>query len=124
MPMFSMFTNPIDRPGYRDMIRSRRSGEWQKVMTRKLEPGWLRDNQEVQRIKSMLTIPVMVDDEWWGTLGFDDCEREYDWTDAEIALLRTAGYLIANAVLRDRPERQAQAVRDPAQDHGQLGLVL
>ena len=102
MPMFSMFTNPIDRPGYRDMIRSRKSGEWQKLLTRRLEPGWLRDNQEVQRIKSMLTIPVMVDDEWWGTLGFDDCEREYDWTDAEIALLRTAGYLIANAVLRDR----------------------
>jgi diguanylate cyclase (GGDEF)-like protein len=102
MPMFSMFTNLIDRPGYRKMIHSRRNGEWQKILTRRLEPGWLRDSQEVQRIKSMLTIPVMVDDEWWGTLGFDDCEREYDWTDAEIALLRTAGYLIANAVLRDR----------------------
>ncbi|XXJ21182.1 sensor domain-containing diguanylate cyclase [Desulfovibrio caledoniensis] len=102
MPMFSMFTNPIDRPGYRRMIHSRRRGEWQKVLTGRLEPGWLRDSQEVQRIKSMLTIPIMVDDEWWGTLGFDDCEREYDWTDAEIALLRTAGYLIANAVLRDR----------------------
>jgi diguanylate cyclase (GGDEF)-like protein len=102
MPMFSMFTNPVDRPGYRDMIRSRKNGEWQKILTRELEPGWLRDSQEVQRIKSMLTIPIMVDDEWWGTLGFDDCEREYDWTDAEIALLRTAGYLIANAVLRDR----------------------
>ncbi len=102
MPMFSMFTSLIDRPEYRDMIESRKRGEWQKVITCHTEPGWLRDNQEVQKIKSMLTIPVMVEDEWWGTLGFDDCEREYDWTDVEIALLKTAGYLISNAVLRDR----------------------
>lgn len=102
MPMFNMFTNPIDRPEYRDMIRSRQRGEWQKVITARTKPGWLRDNQVVQKIKSMLTIPVMVEDQWWGTLGFDDCEREYDWSDAEIALLKTAGYLISNAVLRDR----------------------
>lgn len=102
MPMFSMFTNPIDRPAYRDLIQSRKRGEWQKTITSRLEPGWFRDNQEVQKIKSMLTIPVMVEDEWWGTLGFDDCDREYDWTDAEVALLKTAGYLISNAVLRDR----------------------
>lgn len=102
MPMFSMSTNAIDRPEYRDLIESRKRGEWQKVITDTLEPGWFRDSQEVQNIKSMLTIPIMVDDQWWGTLGFDDCERAYDWSDVEIALLKTAGYLISNAVLRDR----------------------
>ncbi len=59
-----------------------------KVITSRIEPGWLRDNQIVQKIKSMLTLPIMVEDEWWGTLGFDDCEREYDWTDVEVSLLR------------------------------------
>lgn len=102
MPMFTMFTNPIDRPEYRDLIESRKRGEWQKTIVSRTEPGWFRDTMDVQKIKSMLTIPVMVEDQWWGTLGFDDCEREYDWTDAEVALLKTAGYLISNAVLRDR----------------------
>lgn len=102
MPMFSMFTSKIDRPDYRDLIDSRKRGEWQKTITSRISPGYFRDSQEVQKIKSMLTIPVMVEDEWWGTLGFDDCEREYDWSDAEIALLKMAGYLISNAVLRDR----------------------
>ncbi|WP_415718816.1 diguanylate cyclase [Maridesulfovibrio sp.] len=102
MPMFSMFTNKIEREGYRETIQSRLRGEWQKIVTDKLKPGWLRDNLEVQKIKSMLTIPVMVEDQWWGTLGFDDCSRAYDWSDVEIALLKTAGYLISNAVLRDR----------------------
>ncbi len=102
MSMFNMSTNAIECPEYRDLLESRKRGGWQKVVTSEIEPGWLRGNLEVQKIKSMLTIPVMVDDEWWGTLGFDDCERSYDWTDAEIALLKTAGYLISNAVLRDR----------------------
>lgn len=102
MAMFNMSTNPIDRPEYRDAIESRKRGEWQKTLVSQLAPGWFRENLEVQNIKSMLTIPVMVEDQWWGTLGFDDCEREYDWTDAEVALLKTAGYLISNAVLRDR----------------------
>lgn len=102
MSMFNMFTNAIDQPEYRDLIRSRLRGEWQKVLVHHLESGYLHDNLTRQDIKSMLTIPIMVDEEWWGTLGFDDCDREYDWDDAEIALLRTAAFLIANAVLRDR----------------------
>ena len=102
MPMFSMFTNPIDRPEYREVVESRKRGEWQKVNISQLKSGWLYDTLAVQNIKSMLTIPVMVEGQWWGTLGFDDCERDYDWSDAEIALLKTAGYLISNAVLRDR----------------------
>ncbi|RWU02847.1 diguanylate cyclase [Pseudodesulfovibrio sp. S3] len=102
MSMFSMFTVTIDQPEYRSLIESRQRGEWQKVIVSQLERGYLHENLSTQKIKSMLTIPIMVDDEWWGTLGFDDCEREYDWNDVEIALLRTAGYLISNAVLRDR----------------------
>jgi len=104
MPMFSMFTNPIDRPEYKTLIESRKQGEWQKIITCEAEPGWLRDVLEVQKIKSMLTIPVMVDNQWWGTLGFDDCERDYDWQDGEISALRIAGYLISNAVLQDKLE--------------------
>jgi len=102
MPTFSMFTNAIDRADYRKLIESRKRGEWQMTVTSRLEEGWLRDSQKGQRIKSMLTIPVMVDNQWWGTLGFDDCEREYEWGEGEVALLRVASYLIANAVLQDK----------------------
>lgn len=102
MAMFNMFTTSIDQPEYREMVQSRKQGGWQKVLTAQLSEGWLRSNLEKQQIKSMLTLPVMVEGAWWGTLGFDDCERDYDWSDAEIALLRTAGYLVSNAVLADR----------------------
>ena len=101
MPLFSQFKTEINQPGYRRMIESRKKGEYQKVIIGKLEPSWIKRYLTKQNIKSMLTIPITVEGEWWGTLGFDDCEREYDWPDAEIALLRTAGFLISSAVLRD-----------------------
>lgn len=101
LPYFSTFKKEINQPEYRDLIQSRIRGEYQKVITARLQPSWLRSSQEKQNIKSMLTIPIYVENKWWGTLGFDDCEREYDWSHSEIALLRTAGFLISSAVLRD-----------------------
>ncbi len=50
----------------------------------------------------MLTIPIFVENKWWGTLGFDDCERNIEWSSSEIALLRTACFLISSAILRDQ----------------------
>lgn len=102
MPTFSMFKTMIDSHSYRKLIESRKRGEWQKVITRRLDPSFLRDYLEQQNILSMLTIAIMVEGEWWGLLGFDDCEREYDWSDTEVGLLRTAAFLISSAVLRDR----------------------
>lgn len=101
LQLFSQFKTEINQPGYRKMIESRKKGEYQKVIIGKLEPSWIKRYLKKQKIKSMLTIPITVAGKWWGTLGFDDCEREYDWSDAEIALLRTAGFLISSAVLRD-----------------------
>jgi hypothetical protein len=102
LPRFNMFRTEIDNPEYRALITSRMQGEWQSVTASRMAPSWLRDDQDKQAILSMLTIPIMVEGRWWGTLGFDDCEREYSWSHEEIALLRTAAFLIANAILRDR----------------------
>ena len=58
----------------------------------------------------MLTISVMVEGEWWGTLGFDDCDREYEWSDVEIGLLRTAAFLIFKRGSQRQVERKTQTV--------------
>lgn len=102
MPLLSMMTRSVDMPGYKELIASRKRGEWQMVVTSREEPGPLYDILKVQDIKSMLTIPVMVENEWWGTLGFDDCEKEREWSSKEISLLRNAAQLISSAVLCER----------------------
>ena len=102
LPNFNRFKTKINQPDYRKMIKSRINGEYQKMIVSELKPSENKTNLEKQNTKSMLTIPIFVENEWWGTLGFDDCEREYNWSDLEIALLRTTGFLISSAVLRDK----------------------
>ena len=105
---FKMFRSDTTHPVYQDMIQSRKKGEWQSVIVPQLPEGWLKEFLASQGILTMLTIPIMVDGQWWGTLGFDDCKREYKWSDVEIALLRTVSYLISNAVIRDRLSSKTQ----------------
>jgi diguanylate cyclase (GGDEF)-like protein/PAS domain S-box-containing protein len=102
MSKFTMFTNTLEEIEYSDLINSRKKGEWQKVIVKNLKPGLLKTDQELQGIKSMLTIPIFLQNRWWGTLGFDDCERDHNWSATEVALLRVGGSLIANAVLNTR----------------------
>jgi len=101
-PVFRKFTNKLGSGDYRKLVESRMSGEWQKVITSRLSDSFLKTSQTNQNIQSMLTIPIMVDNQLWGVLGFDDCEREYDWSDTEIALLRIASFFIASAILQNR----------------------
>lgn len=39
-------------------------------------------------IKSVLGIPIFVDDRWWGIVGFDDCRNEREWLPAEIDIIK------------------------------------
>ncbi len=102
LPVFKKFTNKLGSGGYRKLVESRSKGEWQKVITSKLPDSWLKTSQVKQNIQSMLTIPIIVENSFWGVLGFDDCEREYDWSEIEINLLRIASFFISSAILQNK----------------------
>ncbi len=57
-----------------------------------------------QGIKSLLTVPIVVADEVWGTIGFDECVAQRTWSAAEKDALRTAASLLAAAIERERSE--------------------
>jgi len=102
LPAFSRFETKINEPDYKLMIQSRLERKYQNIIVSKLKPSANKRNLEAQNVKSMLTIPIFVENHWWGVLGLDDCEREYEWSDSMVALLRTAAYLISSAILRDK----------------------
>ncbi|MBX6323420.1 MAG: EAL domain-containing protein, partial [Rhodospirillaceae bacterium] len=52
--------------------------------------------------RSVLAVPVFSDGQWWGQLGFDDCEAERTWLPAEIDALRTLADLVGMAISRAR----------------------
>ena len=66
LPVFKRFTNKLGSSEYRKLVESRMRGEWQKVVTSKLPDSFLKKSQTDQNIKSMLTIPILVEKEFWG----------------------------------------------------------
>ncbi|WP_009631758.1 PAS domain S-box protein [Synechocystis sp. PCC 7509] len=55
-----------------------------------------------QNIVSILLIPILIADELWGFIGFDDCHRERLWTANEQSILSTAAASIGNVIVRQR----------------------
>ena len=51
-----------------------------------------------QDIKSLLLVPINVDNEWWGYIGLDDCVEEREWTAAEIEALKTVARTMGAAI--------------------------
>jgi signal transduction histidine kinase/CheY-like chemotaxis protein len=54
----------------------------------------------VYGVRSILVIPLFLQDSFWGFVSFDDCRKERDFPEEEVSILRSGGMLIANAVLR------------------------
>jgi PAS domain S-box-containing protein len=70
-------------------------------------PAHERPEFEHQDIVSLAEHPIFVGDEWWGVIGFDDCERERPWS-SELDALRAAATVIGAAVTRQRIEHDRQ----------------
>lgn len=76
------------------------------------QPPIMRAIFEGQQIKSLALVPVFVQDEWWGVIGFDDCEAERVWSEPELDALQLAADSLGAAIYRQRVERDLQANRD------------
>jgi diguanylate cyclase (GGDEF)-like protein len=68
-----------------------------------------------QGILSLLILPIFCGDEFWGFIGFDDCERPTAWHRDEIALLGIVAETTGLAIERQQAEDELYllAVRDP-----------
>ena len=55
-----------------------------------------------QDIKAILIIPIMVGNEFWGFIGFDNCENDREWQYAEIEYLKASAEKISNRIKEDR----------------------
>jgi len=87
---------------YRTLVESRLRREWQSIIIDDLEDCDFKEYQQIQGVQSTLSIPVMVQGQWWGLFGFDDCKAPRQWSNQEIALLRLSAHLLSAAVLRNR----------------------
>lgn len=75
-----------------------------KTITSKLEDSVLKDLLIAKEIKSMLVLPIYIENEFTGFIGFDDCSNEKKWSEDEINILQTLANNISSALERNKNE--------------------
>ncbi|MCH8550740.1 MAG: sensor domain-containing diguanylate cyclase [Natronospirillum sp.] len=70
-------------------------------------PGRFGKELRRQGVRSMLTVPIMLKQEWWGILGFDFCDYPRAFPESYRAALEIASLLLTNAVMQERLHWQA-----------------
>jgi len=69
-------------------------------------------------IKSVLTIPIFIDDYFWGLINFSDFGNERVFTNEEIKILQSGALMMVNAINRNE---QASEIREA---HNRSSLLL
>lgn len=72
-------------------------------------PADERPDLEMQDIISIMVVPIFVDNEWFGFMGFDDCKNERNWTTTEGNSILAAANILGSAIQRSRTEMQLLA---------------
>ncbi|PSB33285.1 PAS domain S-box protein [Chlorogloea sp. CCALA 695] len=70
-----------------------------------LAPNFPIHQQEIlaaHNIVSVLLVPILIANELWGFIGFDDCHSQRHWTVNEQSILDTAAASIGNVIVRRR----------------------
>lgn len=97
-----------------EFMRPLVDGKQFQCVVRQLDEGQLKELLSMQDIKSLLVLPIHVESVFWGFVGFDDCQRERSWTDAEVSILASFAASIASAIIRKRIEDDLEKTRNEA----------
>lgn len=81
----------------------------------KLPPGGLHDILDMQGIKSLIALPIWVEDRLWGFVGFDDCTREREWSNADISILASFASSVSSAITRRLIEDDLERAKHEAE---------
>ena len=75
---------------------------------------------DVQGIKTILVTPIIIDKNFWGFMGFDECHSERDWSLTEERLLSAAANTIGAAYLRKKNQEELIAAKEKAEESDRL----
>lgn len=79
-------------------------------------PSTIRVLLEKQSIQSILLIPILLEGQLWGILGFDDCVQERYWSESEKLILRTVASSLSGAIARRRAEADLESLAVQLED--------
>ncbi len=111
-------TPEIDNPELQNLPFLDYFPRWYKVLSTGQDiSGLVRDfpdsEKEIldpQGILSIVIVPIFVQTQFWGFMGFDDCNRGHDWSSSEVLSLKTVARSFGGAFARRQAEEKLQEV--------------
>ncbi|MCG9890531.1 MAG: ATP-binding protein [Thermosynechococcaceae cyanobacterium MS004] len=65
-----------------------------------------------QNILSLVVVPIMIQDECWGFMGYDDCQNGHYWTRSEVAVLEAIAHSFGGAIARNDAEENLKEANE------------
>ena len=87
-------------------------------------PPQMQKQLESQGILSIYVIPVLVQGAFWGYLGCNGCAEERVFTEHETYILRSAGLMLSNTIIRNEMTIQLISTREQAEQSNRAKSVF
>ena len=88
-------------------------------LVKNLNPA-LSDLLSIQGIKSILLVPIMVRNKFWGFIGFDYCKSDRVWSDSEISILQTTAANLGGVIERELAKKDIIEAKETAEEMSKL----
>ncbi|MCU0342700.1 MAG: PAS domain S-box protein [Ignavibacterium sp.] len=92
-----------------------KSGDTISSLVKDLNPE-LRNLLTDQNIKSILLVPIMVKNNYWGFIGFDYCKSERVWSENEITMLQTTAANLGGVIERELAKIELIEAKETAEE--------
>jgi CheY-like chemotaxis protein len=68
--------------------------------------------EKIPHLLSILIVPIIIEDHFWGFIGFGDCHSERIWSNSEVSVISTAAESIGGAIMRNRIEGELRKYQE------------
>lgn len=97
------------------IVEPLKKGEIVEILMRDMPDGFLKRLVSRNKIRSVLIIPIMVKEQLWGCIGFDDCNSDREWQASEKSILSAFANAIASAIIRHKNENELIQAKENAE---------
>ncbi|HEX9251715.1 MAG TPA: PAS domain S-box protein, partial [Ignavibacteriaceae bacterium] len=80
----------------------------------------LRELLSEQNIKSILLVPILVKNNFWGFIGFDYCKADRIWSESEISILQTTAANLSGVIEKELAKKELIEAKNTAEEMSKL----